>query len=82
MAFNREKFKLLVHYICWRCSDDPSRLGAVKLNKTLWVADFTAYYEFGQAITGAGYVKRQHGPVPRVILPVLRELEQWSCPLN
>jgi len=75
MTFNRDKFKSLVHYICWRCSDDPSRLGAVKLNKILWASDFVAYYEQGSPITGAGYVKRQYGPVPRAIVPILRELE-------
>jgi hypothetical protein len=35
MAFDREKFKSLVHYVCWRCMDDPSKLGSVKLNKIL-----------------------------------------------
>ena len=76
MAFNREKFKAAAHYVCWRCKANPSKLGAVKLNKALWVSDFTAYYNSGSAITGAGYVKRQYGPVPRVILPVLKELEE------
>src|SRR5579862_7607173 len=76
MAFDREKFKSLVHYICWRCMDDPSKLGYVKLNKILWASDFTAYYERGEPITGAGYVKRQYGPVPGAIVPILRELEE------
>jgi len=75
MAFDRDKFKSLVHYVCWRCMDDPSTLGYVKLNKILWAADFAAYYEHGAAITGAGYVKRQYGPAPRAIVPVLKELE-------
>lgn len=73
--FNREKFKSLVHYVCWRSSDDPSRLGAVKLNKTLWLSDLGAYYRSGQSITGARYIKRKFGPVPAAILPVLTELE-------
>jgi len=73
--FDREKFKSLVHYICWRCKDDPSKLGAVKLNKTLWVADFTAYYNSSHPITGARYIKREHGPVPHATLPILNELE-------
>jgi len=73
--FNREKFKALVHYVCWRSSDDPSKLGAVKLNKTLWLSDLTAYYHLGKPITGARYIKRQFGPVPAAILPVLTELE-------
>jgi hypothetical protein len=76
MAFDRTKFKLLVHYICWRCMEDPSKLGYVKLNKILWAADFTAYYQLGAPITGAGYVKRQYGPVPRAIVPVLKDLEE------
>jgi hypothetical protein len=75
VQFDREKFKLLVHYVCWRCIDNPSALGSVKLNKILWASDFTAYYQGGQSITGAGYVKRQYGPVPRAIVPILKELE-------
>jgi|SRR5690349_8161510 len=75
MAFDHDKFKSLVHYVCWRCSEDPSRLGAVKLNKILWAADFAYYYEHGKPITGAGYIKRQFGPVPRAILSVLKELQ-------
>jgi hypothetical protein len=74
MALDRDKFKSLVHYVCWRC-EDPDSLGSVKLNKILWLSDFRAYYETQQAITGARYVKRQYGPVPSNIKPVLRELE-------
>jgi hypothetical protein len=74
MAFDREKFKALVHYICWK-SEDPSTLGAVKLNKTLWVADFSAYLNWGESITGATYVKRQYGPVPTAVLDALSALE-------
>ncbi len=75
MLFNREKFKSLVHYICWKRNADPSKLGAVKLNKILWLSDFRSYYETGSPISGARYVKRQFGPVPSSILPVLAELE-------
>src|SRR5713226_8962653 len=74
METNLAKFKALVHYICWRCAD-PTKLGAAKLNKVLWRADFKAYLELGEPVTGATYVKRQYGPVPFSILPSLRELE-------
>jgi hypothetical protein len=74
MEINFEKFKSLVHYICWRCAD-PTKLGAVKLNKVLWRADFKAYLELGEAVTGATYVKRQYGPVPSAILQAQRELQ-------
>jgi hypothetical protein len=75
-AVKTDKFKALVHYICWRCSNDPSKLGAVKLNKALWIADLAAYYYLGKPITGARYVKRQFGPAPKAILPVLRKLQE------
>lgn len=73
---NLQKFKKLVHYVCWRCSSDPTKLGAVKLNKILWFADASRYYSTGEALTGVRYVRRQYGPVPAPILPVLRELEE------
>lgn len=73
MAFNRAKFKALVHYVCWKT--DPTKFGSTKLNKACWLADFTNYYRTGQAITDASYIKRQFGPVPRAILSTIRELE-------
>jgi Antitoxin SocA-like, Panacea domain len=72
---NLNRFKKLVHYVCSQCADDPTKLGAVKLNKALWLADLRAFYKFGQPITPVRYVKREFGPVPSPILPVLRELE-------
>lgn len=73
--YDKAKFKNLVHYICAQRSSDPSSLGATKLNKILWLSDFRAYYRLGDSITGARYVKRQFGPVPHQIIPVLKELE-------
>jgi hypothetical protein len=69
------KFKSLVHYICSRRADAPDTLGAVKLNKILWLADLSAFYERGSAITDSRYIKREFGPVPARIMPALRELE-------
>jgi hypothetical protein len=71
----RQKFKTLVHYVCSQRADSPATLGAVKLNKILWLSDLKAFYKLGQSITGARYIKRQFGPVPAAILPVLAELE-------
>lgn len=75
MTFDQEKFRTLVHYICWECKD-PAVLGATKLNKILWLSDFLWYRETGEPITGATYVKRQFGPVPRAMLPALRRLKE------
>ncbi len=67
------KFDNLVHYVCARCQD-PSLLGAVKLNKVLWYSDAAAYLALGSSITGATYIKRQFGPVPRDILQARQRL--------
>jgi uncharacterized phage-associated protein len=75
VTFNREKFKALVQYVCYRCVD-PSKLGATKLNKILWFADVLHFVEYGKPITGETYVKRQFGPAPRHVLNVLDELQQ------
>jgi len=69
-----EKFKALVHFIVDECQDQPSRLGATRLNKALWYADVIAYKLNGVSITGDSYVKREKGPVPKFILATLREL--------
>jgi len=74
MAYDKEKFKNLVHYIAANC-EDSRRLGAVKLNKILWYADTIAYEMQGNSITGSSYVKRQFGPVPKRILAALEELD-------
>jgi Protein of unknown function (DUF4065) len=72
---DQEKFRTLVHYVCSKC-DDPTKLGATKLNKILWYSERAAYLRLGSSITGAVFVKRQYGPVPRAILPALRELQE------
>jgi uncharacterized phage-associated protein len=74
VGFERSKFKALVHYICWRTQDNPARLGATKLNKILWYAETGTFLKTGKPLTGARYVKRQHGPVPACIPAVVNEL--------
>ena len=74
-SLNWAKFKELVHYICEK-AEDPSCLGAIKLNKVLWYSDIASYLSTGKSITGETYVKRQHGPVPRDIMRALRELDK------
>lgn len=70
-----EKFKALTHFIVHKCRDNPSRLGATRLNKALWFADTYAYAKYGNSITGDSYVKRQNGPVPKHILRTVEELK-------
>ena len=75
--FNQSKFSSLVHYVCSRCSD-PTKLGAIKLNKILWFSDRLSYVMTGQSIAGETYIKRQFGPVPEHILRTIRTLESSS----
>lgn len=72
-AFRRDKFKELMLYIAKRSEADP-KFGAIKLNKLLYFADFRAYAENGQPITGARYQKLRWGPAARALLPVRAEL--------
>lgn len=74
MAYDREKCKDLIHYIVNKCSDDPSRLGAVKLNKVMYFCDFGKFYDQGEPMTGAEYVRQRQGPVLHQMLPLLDEL--------
>ncbi len=74
-SMDRPKFKSLVHFVIASRSKSPETLGAVKLNKVLWLSDLLAFYERGRPITNVRYIKRKFGPVPAPILPVLRELE-------
>ena len=70
-----DKFTNLVHYIIFKCAENPSSLGAIKLNKILWFADKFAYLDRGETITGARYVKRRFGPVPDQIVEATDSLE-------
>lgn len=75
-SFKKGKFKTLVQFIVSRCADDPSRLGFTKLNKILWYAETGYWLRTGEPLTGANYVKRQHGPVPACIEFMVDELKE------
>ncbi len=70
-----EKFKALVHFIVHECQDNPRKLGAIRLNKTLWYTDVVAYRLAGASVTNETYVKRKMGPVPSHILSTIDELK-------
>lgn len=48
--------------------------GAVKLNKILWRADFRAFYDRGQPVTGRQYQRLPLGPAPVEMPPIIREM--------
>lgn len=74
-AFDREKFKRLLHYVVWRAGDRDG-FGATKLYKVLWFSDARAFMLSGRPITGAVYIREKHGPVPRAAMPIREELQR------
>lgn len=73
--FYRDRFRALVHYICWIC-ENPRKLGMHRLNQVLWYSDRTVYLESGHPLTGATYIRQQAGPQARPLQPMLDELEK------
>lgn len=71
--FDRELFEELVLFIAWEARDDP-RFGRTKMAKTLFYADFDAYAEHGESITGARYEHYPKGPLPPVLYAAERRL--------
>lgn len=75
---DEKRFAELMLYISAKSASDP-KFGATKLNKILFYADFLAYAQLGDSITGFEYQKIEHGPAPRHILKVRRSLEQQGA---
>lgn len=71
---NDEKLKELILYIASR-SEGDDYFGATKLNKLLFFADFIAYLNFGQPITGHEYQALERGPAPRRFVPIRDEMQ-------
>ena len=72
-----EKLAELMLYVADKCMG-MERFGATKLNKILWMADFTSYRRRGRGITNADYFRLPRGPAPRRLVPVRDQLEAQS----
>ena len=70
----RERLRDLVLYIANKSKDDPYRCNT-KLFKVLYFADYESYRERQVPVSGTGYKKLEHGPVPVEVYAVLDELE-------
>ena len=78
MTDEAHKFQHVVHYIVWyfRRHLRGCGLGAVKLNKILWLMDVRQTCLTGVSMTGEeAYIKRKYGPVPPRILATLEQLQ-------
>lgn len=72
---DEDKLAELILYISEKCATDP-KFGAVKLNKILYLADFLAFGNWGQPITGVDYQHLRMGPAPRRLVPVREALQR------
>ena len=63
---DKEKMQELILYLSVQSTDDSS-WGVTKLNKLLFLIDFSAYLFIGRSITGHEYQRKQHGPCPTQI---------------
>lgn len=73
MQFDAERFREWVLFIAWQTREDP-HFGRTKMAKTLFYADFGAYADDGQPLTGATYEHWKFGPFPPVLYEVEEEL--------
>ncbi|MEG6508052.1 Panacea domain-containing protein [Methyloligella sp. 2.7D] len=69
----QRRLKEAILYVSERCAEFRY-FGLIKLNKTLWRADFRSFYERGQPVTGRQYQRLENGPAPVEMPPLLREL--------
>ncbi len=71
---NEKKLAELILYVSQKYANDP-HFGSVKLHKSIFFPDFTAYASWGESITGAQYHNQKQGPMVFRMLPVQRELK-------
>lgn len=71
---SQKRLRELVLYVAKACEGDPD-FGMVKLNKVLFLADFSHFAKTGKSISGEEYQKEEQGPVVQAMVPVLRNAE-------
>jgi hypothetical protein len=67
------KLREAILYISDKCSADP-KYGATKLNKILFYADFESFRCRGVSVTGAEYIRLEHGPAPKRMKPLREQM--------
>jgi hypothetical protein len=70
---NDEKLREMILLISEWCQADP-KFGAIKLNKLLFHADFSAFLTYGEPITGQEYFALPQGPAPRRLKPITERM--------
>ena len=63
MDFDKDKFKMTLHYIINKCGF-RNTVGRTVLHKLLYFSDFNYFEKYSQPITNETYTKKERGPVP------------------
>ena len=63
IIFDKEKFKVAIHYIISRCGFQDN-VGRTVLYKLLYFSDFNFYELYERSLTGERYIRKPHGPIP------------------
>lgn len=72
---NDAKLRELILLISEWCQADP-KFGAIKLNKLLFHADFSAFLTYGAPITGQEYFALPQGPAPKRLKPITEKMKE------
>ena len=73
VTYDKAKFVELLLYLADRLQGDRAG-GATKLNKAIFFAEFSHVRRHGTAISGCEFQRLEHGPAPRDLVPVRRQL--------
>lgn len=73
MEFNKDKFKMVLHYIIYKCGL-KNNVGRTVLHKLLYFSYFNYYQTYKESITNESYKKLARGPVPIHFEEVMAEL--------
>lgn len=70
----QDRLRQMILYVS-RKNQNARFFGRTKLNKILWKSDFSAFSERGIPVTGRDYQRLVHGPAPKEMLPLYREMK-------
>ena len=73
MDFDKEKFKMTLHYIIYKCGF-RNTVGRTVLHKLLYFSDFNYFELYKESITNESYRKMERGPVPIHFEDAINEL--------
>lgn len=68
------KAKAALHYVLAKVADKPN-VGETVMHKLMYFIDFDYYEIHHEHLTGAEYMKNQHGPTMKMLAGILSELE-------